>query len=221
MEIERLRKLAGILGTATLLAGCLESASPAGGGGIAAGQGDNRAPRISGDPQYVAVMSEAYSFLPGSSDADGDPLSFSIRNKPAWAAFDAVTGGLEGTPQFGDVGTYEDIVISASDGRATASLPPFSIAVSRDELSSVTLEWMPPQSNTDGSYADDLAGYVIYWGMEPGNYDEQVRIENAGLTAYVVDGLRPATYFFAATVFNSSGVESGYSNEIERSVVVN
>ena len=37
----------------------------------------------------------------------------------------------------------------------------------------------------------------------------------------LVDGLRPATYFFAATVFNSSGVESGYSNEVERSVVVN
>jgi hypothetical protein len=221
MDIERLRKLAGILVTATLLTGCLESASPAGGGGIAAGQSDNRAPTISGDPQYVAVMSDRYSFAPGSSDADGDPLTFSIRNKPAWAAFDAATGRLEGIPQFGDAGTYDSIVISVSDGQATASLPAFSIEVSQDALGSVTLEWAPPQTNTDGSYAGDLAGYVIYWGTESGNYDQQVRIENVGLTAYVIDNLDPATYYFAATAFNSSGVESGYSNEVERSVVVN
>jgi hypothetical protein len=166
-------------------------------------------------------MSEAYSFTPGSSDDDGDPLNFSIRNKPAWAAFDAATGRLRGIPQFGDVGTYVDIVISASDGRATASLPPFSIAVSRDELGSVTLEWVPPQANTDGSYAGDLAGYVIYWGTEPGNYEQTVRIDNVGLTAYVLDSLRPATYYFAATAFNSAGIESGFSNEVTRSVVVN
>ena len=221
MKIQGLRKLAGISITATLLTGCLESASAPGAGSVAAGQDDNIAPKISGDPQFVAVMSDQYSFLPDSSDADGDPLTFSIRNKPAWAAFDAATGRLEGIPQFGDVGTYDSIVISVSDGRETASLPAFSIEVSQDALGSVTLEWAPPQTNTDGSYAGDLAGYVIYWGTESGNYDQQVRIENVGLTAYVIDNLDPATYYFAATAFNSSGVESGYSNEIERSVVVN
>ena len=96
-----------------------------------------------------------------------------------------------------------------------------SIDVSRDVLGSVTLEWTPPQANTDGSYAGDLAGYVIYWGREPGSYEQQVRIENVGLTAYVIDGLRPATYYFAATAFNSAGVESDFSNEVARSVVVN
>lgn len=221
MEIQRLRKLAGTFIAATLLTGCLESAAPPGGGGLAAGQGDNSAPNISGNPQYVAVMSDAYTFTPSSSDDDGDPLTFNIQNKPAWAAFDEATGRLEGIPQFGDVGTYDGIVISVSDGRATASLPVFSIAVSMDEPGSVTLEWKPPQANTDGSYAGDLAGYVIYWGREPGSYEQQVRIENVGLTAYVIDGLRPATYYFAATAFNSAGVESDFSNEVARSVVVN
>jgi hypothetical protein len=166
-------------------------------------------------------MSDPYTFTPTASDDDGDSLTFSIRNRPAWANFDAATGHLEGTPQFGDVGAYDDIVISVSDGRATASLPAFSIEVSQDALGSVTLEWTPPQANTDGSYAGDLAGYVIYWGTEPGNYDQQVRVDNVGLTAYVVDSLHPATYYFAATAFNSSGVESDYSNEVARSVVVN
>jgi hypothetical protein len=207
--------------TAALLTGCLASESPPGGGGLAAGFGGNEAPEISGRPQLVAVMSDSYVFRPSASDADGDALTFSIRNKPAWASFDAVTGRLEGIPQFGDVGNYEGIEVSVSDGIATASLPRFSIAVSRDELGAVTLEWMPPQSNTDGSSASDLAGYVIYWGREPGTYDQQVRIDNVGLTAYVVDSLRPATYYFTATAFNSAGIESDFSNEVMRSVVVN
>jgi len=183
--------------------------------------GDNNAPQISGDPQYIAVEGYDYGFTPSTADEDGDSLTFNIRNKPAWAAFDAATGHLQGVPQIGDAGTYDGIVISVSDGRATASLPAFSIAVSRDELGAVTLEWQPPQSNTDGSYAGDLAGYVIYWGTEPGSYDQQVRIDNVGLTAFVVDSLHPATYYFAATAFNSTGVESDFSNEVARSVVVN
>jgi hypothetical protein len=221
MDTQRRRNLASIIISAILLTGCLDRVPAHGGGGLAAGHGDNSAPRIAGNPQSVAVMSNAYAFMPSSSDDDGDPLAFSIQNKPVWAAFDEATGRLEGIPQFGDVGTYEGIVISVSDGRATASLPAFAIEVSQDALGSVTLEWLPPQANTDGSYAGDLAGYVIYWGTEPGNYDQQVRIDNVGLTAYVIDSLRPATYYFAATAFNSAGIESGYSNEVARSVVVN
>lgn len=195
--------------------------SPSGGGGLAAGISDNNAPQIGGSPLRVAIMSNAYAFRPTATDDDGDALTFSIRNKPAWASFDTVTGELGGVPQFGDVGNYDDIEISVSDGSAMASLSAFSIAVSLDEPGSVTLEWMPPQSNTDGSSASDLAGYVIYWGTEPGDYDQQLRIDNVGLTAYVVDGLRPAAYYFTATAFNEAGIESDYSNEVERLVVVN
>lgn len=214
----RTAKLASILISAALLTGCLESADAPGGG---LGTADNSAPQISGDPQYVAVMGKPYTFVPSSFDDDGDALRFSIRNQPAWADFDQATGRLEGTPQFGNSGTYDDIVISVSDGVATTSLPAFSVAVSRDEPGSVTLEWVPPERNIDGSYAGDLAGYVLYWGTEPGSYDQQMRIDNVGLTAYVVDSLQPATYYFAATAFNSSGIESGFSNEVERSVIVN
>jgi hypothetical protein len=207
---------------AAFLTGCLEPVPPPGGGGVAATvDGSNSKPQIIGDPQDVAITSDAYAFVPSAADADGDTLSFSIRNKPSWASFDPETGRLAGIPQFGDVGTYEGIVVSVSDGSATASLPAFSIAVSQDGLGSVTLEWLPPESNTDGSYAGDLAGYVIYWGTEPGNYDQQVRIDNVGLTAYVVDSLKPSTYYFTATAFNSAGVESDYSNEVVRSVVLN
>ena len=48
-----------------------------------------------------------------------------------------------------------------------------------------------------------------------------MRIDNVGLTAFVVDNLYPATYYFAVTAFNTAGLESDYSNEVERLVVVN
>ena len=44
--------------------------------------------------------------------------------------FDTSTGALTGTPDNDDVGTDSDIVITVSDGAATASLSSFSITVS-------------------------------------------------------------------------------------------
>ena len=73
----------------------------------------------------------------------------------------------------------------------------------------VTLSWQPPTQNADGTPLMDLAGYNIYVGTGSDNYDyRQVRLDNPGLTAYVVENMNPGTYYFAATAFNSSGVES-------------
>ena len=71
----------------------------------------------------------AYRFTPAASDTDGDRLRFSITNKPSWASFDTATGELSGTPVNADAGVTSNIVISVSDGIATASLPAFSIEV--------------------------------------------------------------------------------------------
>jgi hypothetical protein len=71
----------------------------------------------------------AYSFAPSASDADGDSLTYSISNQPAWSSFNTATGRLSGTPDYDSAGSYGSIVISVSDGVATASLAPFTINV--------------------------------------------------------------------------------------------
>jgi hypothetical protein len=172
----------------------------------------NRAPTISGAPPTAVMTGTQYSFQPTGSDADSDTLTFSIVNKPAWATFDTSSGLLQGAPSAGDVGTTSGIVISLSDGKATIALAAFNLTVQAVATGSATLTWTPPTQNTDGSPLTNLAGYKIYWGSSAGSYPSSVTVNNPGLSSYVVDNLMPGTHFFAVTVFNSSGTESGFSN---------
>jgi hypothetical protein len=174
----------------------------------------NTAPTISGTAAWTVVEGSAYYFAPSANDTDGDTLSFSVTNLPAWASFNAVTGVIAGTPANADVGTTNNIVISVSDGVVSVSLPAFSINVTAAITSTgtATLSWLPPTENTDGSVLTDLAGYKIYYGTSAGSYTSVITVDNPGISSYVVDNL-PAgnTYFFVITAVTSSGLESEYS----------
>ena len=185
---------------------------------ITAEAGDNSSPKIWGTPQKVVTAGTWYEFTPQASDPDGDPLSFSIKNKPSWAWFNTDTGRFRGTPKAGDVASYGNIVISVSDGQASASLSSFSITVEAISTGSATLSWTPPTENTDGTALTDLAGYRIYWGKTAGNYPNSVSINNPGITTYVVENLASGSYTFVATSFNADGVESGYSAPATKTV---
>ena len=172
----------------------------------------NEPPVISGSPATTVTAGTAYVFVPTASDPDGDALTFDISGLPAWATFSTVDGRLSGSPGGADVGTYDDIEISVSDGAEGATLGPFSITVDAISLGSVTLTWTAPTENTDGSPLVDLAGYKIYWGTGNGVYPNSVTLDNPGLTSHVVENLAPGTYEFVATSYNRAGVESSYSN---------
>src|SRR5262249_36911538 len=141
----------------------------------------------------------AYSFIPTASDPDANTtLTFTIQNKPSWAAFNTSTGALTGTPTPANVGSYANIQISVSDGALGANLAAFSINVVVIASGSVMLLWTPPTQNTDGTALTDLAGYKIYWGTNQNSLPNTKSV-SANLTSAVVDSLTPATYFFAIT----------------------
>jgi hypothetical protein len=179
----------------------------------------SQAPTISGAPPPQAMQDQQYSFTPTASDPNGDSLTFSITNTPAWATFTASNGRLSGTPTSAQVGTYSNIQISVSDGTTTVNLPSFSITVVGTATGSATLTWNPPTQNTDGTPLTNLAGYRVYWGPSQGNYTNSTTISNPGLSSYVVDQLTPATWYFALTAVNSSGAESSYSNVASKQVL--
>ena len=181
----------------------------------------NAAPVIAGSPDVAVLAGDNYAFTPSASDPDGDTLVFTIANKPRWAKFDSKTGRLSGQTLLGDVGTYDKIRISVSDGDASRSLPEFSITVSQVGLGSMSLSWTAPTENTDGSVLTDLAGYKLYYGRSAGRYDRSIRIDNPTVTSYLIDDLLPATYYVAATSFNAAGIESTFSNEAVKTVTSN
>ncbi len=113
----------------------------------------NSRPTISGNPSASIRMDSQYSFTPSANDVDGDRLTFSITGQPGWAEFDTSTGGLVGTPGFGNVGDYRDIVISVNDGNLSASLAAFSISVTMDNSAPAISGNPPSQINVGNQYS--------------------------------------------------------------------
>jgi hypothetical protein len=178
----------------------------------------NRAPVISGTPARSVNAGSAYSFRPTASDADGNTLTYSIANRPSWATFNTTNGTLSGTPSATQVGTYSNITISVSDGRATTSLAAFAISVVDVSNGGATLSWTPPTTNTDGTSLGNLAGYRISYGTSASALTQTVQIANPGVTTYSLSNLSPGTYYFAVRAYTSNGTESANSNVSAKTV---
>ena len=173
----------------------------------------NVPPTISGTPATSVAAGQAYSFQPTASDPDGQALRFTVANKPAWAAFDATNGRLSGTPSSSQAGTYANIVISVSDGTASASLPAFGIVVT-PPVRSAELHWTAPTRNEDGSALTNLAGYRIRYGTSTGALTQTVNVAGAAVTTAVIEGLAAGTWHFAVSSYTNAGVEGAPTNPV-------
>lgn len=107
----------------------------------------NAPPVISGSPPTNTVINAIYSFQPKATDANGNTLTFSIGNKPAWATFNTSTGLLTGKPI--TTGTVYGVQIAVTDGIAKVFLPRFDISVGGNVAP--TLSGTPATSVTAGS----------------------------------------------------------------------
>ena len=90
-----------------------------------------------GAPPTTVAVTRYYGFQTWATDTDKRVVTYSIVNKPSWATFDTQYGHLYGTPPTTAGGVYKGIVISASDGISSASLPAFSICEGRDGMEGV------------------------------------------------------------------------------------
>lgn len=111
----------------------------------------NSPPTITGTPPTTVLEGASYQFLPAANDPDGDALTFTISNMPAWTSFDVVSGTLQGVPTASDAGVYSNIIISVSDGMAVAALPAFSVTVQALAVNSPpTISGSPAPSVEEG-----------------------------------------------------------------------
>ena len=75
---------------------------------------------------------------------------------------------------------------------------------------SASLSWQPNSES-------DLTGYRVYYGAASRTYGPPISV-NQG-SSYTVNDLQEGdTFFFAVTAVDSSGNESGYSNEVSKTI---
>ena len=78
---------------------------------------------------------------------------------------------------------------------------------------SVTLAWSPNPE-------PDVSNYVVYYGHASRNYPNSTNVGNV-TTATVYGLAEGATWYFAITANNSSGLESDFSNEVTNAIPAN
>jgi hypothetical protein len=135
--------------------------------------------KISGTPAASVQVGHPYSFQPSVTDPSGRTVTFSIRNHPGWSSFNKANGLLSGTKS-GTTGVYSGILISASDGRTTVTLPAFTIHVVNSPVSggggsttpTVTISGSPTTSVQAGKAynfqpsAKDSAGKALSFSVQ-------------------------------------------------------
>ena len=99
---------------------------------------------------------------------------------------------------------------SSGSGSSTTSSPPTT--------QSVTLSWVAPTLNTDGTILNDLAGYYINYGTSATALSQTVTVTGATSTTYTVANLVPGTYYFSVTAYSSAGTQSAPSPTVSKTI---
>ena len=95
---------------------------------------------------------------------------------------------------------------SNSDGASNGETTPSTGETT--STGTAKLSWDPPQ--------EGVAGFKVYYGTSPGTYTGSIDV---GMTpSYTVSGLSSGSYYFAVTATDSSGNESGFSNEVSKTI---
>ena len=89
---------------------------------------------------------------------------------------------------------------------AALPLPAQALLFPTNPPASVTLAWDAPTNA-------DVVGYTLYWGVATRSYTNTLKLPNV-TTGTISNLALGTTYFFAATVSDSLGLESDLSNEV-------
>lgn len=125
-----------------------------------------------------------------------------------WAGVRAVNGSAVVGPINGM--TTFSLSCSGSGGNAMQM-------VSVVALGQVSVNWVAPSENVDGTPLSDLAGYRIYYGTETRSYDDSLVIDDPNATGHSF-AATSGEYYLSMTALDLDGNESAYSNEIVRQV---
>lgn len=81
---------------------------------------------------------------------------------------------------------------------------------------SMTINWVAPTTNADGTPLTDLAGFRLLIGTTSGVYSQTVTIPSASTLTYTVTGLPANTYYAVAKAYDTLNIESSPSIEVSK-----
>jgi hypothetical protein len=81
----------------------------------------------------------------------------------------------------------------------------------------MSLNWVAPTENVDGSPLTDLAGYRVYYGTSSRSYANSVPVSSPGASSVSITA-PSGDYYVAMTALDAEGNESAYSNEVLKTV---
>ena len=203
-------------------------------------------PRASNQPQPISVTllitGEAptishnpidLSFVGTQGGANPTPQTFSIRNTgtgtlnwslsetASWLTVSPTSGTLTtgsasigvsvNTTGLSDAQYTTSIIVSDPSASNTPKEIPVTLLLLTPLSSSAVLNWA---ANTE----TDLAGYKVYAGTASGSYSTTVDVGNV-TTFKLINLLQGHTYYFAITAYDTAGNESGYSNEVSKTIL--
>jgi hypothetical protein len=87
--------------------------------------------------------------------------------------------------------------------------------------SETTLTWSAPTTNTDSTPITDMGGYKVYYGLSPATLSNVIDTHSTATTYTFANGVLPsAVWYFAVTAYDTSGIESGFSNIVSKNIDV-
>jgi hypothetical protein len=107
---------------------------------------------------------------------------------------------------------------SSSGSSGSSSSGSSSSSGGKSTSDSVTLSWLAPSGNTNGTALTNLAGFNIYYGTSATAMTQKISIHTVGVLTYVISNLSAGTWYFAVTSINAAGVESSPSPTVSATI---
>ncbi len=168
----------------------------------------NPEPTVDAEP-YVSLIAQA-----AAADSTGTNLVWNAENVSSCEASGAWLGSrdVQGNDQIAHIKGGEHTFALTCNGDHGIAMAMVTVSVH-----STPVVWAAPMTNTNGSELTDLAGYNLYYGTEPGAYNQVLPVRDAQQTNLALM-LDPGTYYMAMTAYDLEGNESLFSNEVRKVV---